>query len=285
MNHEPPTNEGPDRDEREIAALYRRLAKAEPDAALDARVLAEARRVSTSSRPSRSPRWLVGLGTAAVLVLAAGVTWHLNPLREAAHQQKSRMSAPSEEMRTQADSLDEPAPSPSGAATMERKRVAHSDISTAAENRAPRADTASPTAASAARDEKKPEVREALAAPAAGNAERAADSMTAAKAKTDHASPVAPAALTQPAPAPASPPPQTLKQSAASGMTDSAGRIAGPKPTAQALVDAARKALATGDRGTARKLVHTLRRDYPKFALPADLTPLAPAADKKGHHR
>jgi hypothetical protein len=47
----PPSDEDLAREERELAALYRRLPKAEPDAALDARVLADADRAV--ARPAR----------------------------------------------------------------------------------------------------------------------------------------------------------------------------------------------------------------------------------------
>lgn len=64
--------------ERELAALYARLPKAEPDAALDAAVLAQADRAVPARRRAR---WPVALGSAAVLVLAAGLAWQLRDSR------------------------------------------------------------------------------------------------------------------------------------------------------------------------------------------------------------
>lgn len=67
--------------EAELRALYGKLPQKEPGPALDAAVLrAAAQAVSASdTRPgkTRAPRWLIGLGSAATLVLAAGLAWHM----------------------------------------------------------------------------------------------------------------------------------------------------------------------------------------------------------------
>ncbi|MBO9663457.1 hypothetical protein [Dokdonella sp.] len=68
----------------EFGALYRRLPRAEPPRRLDRSVLAEAARAVHGTRPRRQ-RWLVGFGSAAGLVLAAGVAWHVG--HEALRQQ------------------------------------------------------------------------------------------------------------------------------------------------------------------------------------------------------
>lgn len=70
----PPPSDDDLPDEQALAALYARLPRAEPDPALDAAVLAAAARATP---PRRRPRWPVALGSAAVLVLAAGVAWQL----------------------------------------------------------------------------------------------------------------------------------------------------------------------------------------------------------------
>jgi hypothetical protein len=64
-----------------IAALYRKLPRAEPDAKLDAAVLAMARRaVATTPRPRvRAPRWVPALSAAAVVALAAGIAFRVGP--------------------------------------------------------------------------------------------------------------------------------------------------------------------------------------------------------------
>lgn len=71
----PPADPTPDREERELAALYRQLPAAEPDPALDARILAHARRATR--RPRRYRGLVFGLAGMAGLVMAAGLTWHL----------------------------------------------------------------------------------------------------------------------------------------------------------------------------------------------------------------
>lgn len=73
-------------EESELARLYRRLPQSEPDAKLDAAVLGLARAAVEPQRVNalrhanqrhRRPWWLVGLSSAAGLVLAAGVAWQL----------------------------------------------------------------------------------------------------------------------------------------------------------------------------------------------------------------
>jgi hypothetical protein len=70
----PPPSDDDLPDERELAALYARLPRAEPGDALDAAVLAQAARVVPVRR---RPRWPVALGSAAVLILAVGVAWQV----------------------------------------------------------------------------------------------------------------------------------------------------------------------------------------------------------------
>ncbi len=78
MNTPTPPDAEPtlDRDERELAALYRHLPAVEPDAALDARILGQAEKALERRRP-RAYRLLAGFGGFATLVMAAGLTWHI----------------------------------------------------------------------------------------------------------------------------------------------------------------------------------------------------------------
>jgi len=64
-----------------IAALYRKLPRPEPDAKLDASVLAMARRAAaTAPRPrAHTPRWIPALSAAAVVALAAGIAFRTGP--------------------------------------------------------------------------------------------------------------------------------------------------------------------------------------------------------------
>jgi hypothetical protein len=70
----------------ELARLYRRLPQSEPDARLDAAVLSLARAAVEPQRVNalrhanvrhRRPLWLVGLSSAAGVVLAAGIAWQM----------------------------------------------------------------------------------------------------------------------------------------------------------------------------------------------------------------
>lgn len=60
-----------------VGALYRKLARYEPPRRLDRAVLGEAARAVHSGKPPRRQRWLVGVGSAAGLVLAAGIAWRI----------------------------------------------------------------------------------------------------------------------------------------------------------------------------------------------------------------
>lgn len=68
--------------EAELKALYDRLPSHEPGPALDAAVLRAAAEAVASDTPQRHSRrhWPVALGTAATLVLAAGLAWHMRKL-------------------------------------------------------------------------------------------------------------------------------------------------------------------------------------------------------------
>lgn len=60
----------------EWGTLYRKLSRVEPPRRLDRNVLGEAARAVHGHVP-RKQRWLVGIGSAAGIVLAAGIAWHV----------------------------------------------------------------------------------------------------------------------------------------------------------------------------------------------------------------
>ena len=64
-----------------VAALYRKLPRAEPDAKLDAAVQAMARRAQTAAPRvrARTSRWVPALSAAAVVTLAAGIAFRIGP--------------------------------------------------------------------------------------------------------------------------------------------------------------------------------------------------------------
>lgn len=61
----------------EYGAIYRRLGRPEPPRRLDRVVLAQAARAVHGERAPRAQRWMLGLGSAAGLVLAAGIAWQV----------------------------------------------------------------------------------------------------------------------------------------------------------------------------------------------------------------
>lgn len=65
-----------DDDAGRIGAAYRKLSKMDPPRRLDRNVLAEASR-AVHGRP-RASRWLLGIGTAAGVLLAGGIAWRVN---------------------------------------------------------------------------------------------------------------------------------------------------------------------------------------------------------------
>jgi len=67
-----------DADRGEYGALYQRLSRTEPPRRIDRAVLGEASRaIRGNHRPARAQRWLIGLGSAAGVVLAAGIAWQV----------------------------------------------------------------------------------------------------------------------------------------------------------------------------------------------------------------
>ena len=72
-----------DADRGEFAGVYDRLSRAEPPRRLDRAILAEASRVALGAPAPRTHRWMLGLGSAAGLVLAAGIAWQVGQQRDA----------------------------------------------------------------------------------------------------------------------------------------------------------------------------------------------------------
>jgi hypothetical protein len=95
-------------EETELSALYRNLPAAEPDEKLDAAVLAMAHRainphLAATSRvdrraPARPKPWMFALGSAAGVVLAAGIAWQLrSTIQQNGEESLQRATAPATE--------------------------------------------------------------------------------------------------------------------------------------------------------------------------------------------
>lgn len=86
----------------DLAALYRRLPRPEPPRRLDRSVLGEAARAVRGYTPRRQ-RWLLGVGSAAGIVLAAGIAWHVgqDAVRREAQGEMPVQSAPATPPRNQ----------------------------------------------------------------------------------------------------------------------------------------------------------------------------------------
>lgn len=231
-------------EESELARLYRRLPQAEPDAKLDAAVLNLARAAVEPQRvnalrhaKSRHPRpwWLVGLSSAAGVVLAAGIAWQMRHGFDG-HPAANLTPAPQ-----------------SRAAQSGRDVIPISAITPAAEAEAPAAPAAPPAPPPPALSDSQPGAAAAAKPqpPAQRLAKSSAPPRDADKAKTEAArdagpvTPIAAEPLPAPAPAAAPAPVQASKadmqaESAAAdsrsnelaARSDKGGTAAAPKPFA-----------------------------------------------------
>ena len=92
MNTPLPPQEPEKLPDEALASLYRKLPQAEPSPALNeavlraaAQALADESRHAPATAPMRHrPRWPIAWGSAAALVLAAGLAWHMREMPEAA---------------------------------------------------------------------------------------------------------------------------------------------------------------------------------------------------------
>lgn len=103
-----------DDDGGEFGAIYKRLSHPEPPSRLDRVVIANAARAVRGGRAPRAQRWLLGLGSAAGLVLAAGIAWQVGKQIESQEAQtspeRSHRSVISVEPITESTPLQKSAP-------------------------------------------------------------------------------------------------------------------------------------------------------------------------------
>lgn len=254
--------------ERELAALYARMPKAEPDAALDAAIL---RQAATAVRPAPSrryaPRWLLSAASAAVLVLAAGLVW--------------RMQALPPELPVTASPATEPAPDSHRATARSRAEEAKPTPG--------HSDDAAPSTAAAA-EAQPPPPPSARVLDARKQAKRASSERAIATPPPPPLPPLPPPPQAKPA-APAPPaqaadivstnvagqavePPSSDNEPRSKTSNSEATNFAeqGDSPITQ--VANIRRLLREGYRNKAIQATETLHRDHPDFELPSDLAAL-----------
>jgi Meckel syndrome type 1 protein len=235
------TNRPDNDDERELAALYRSLPRAEPDAKLDAAVLAEAARAATPVT-RRMPRWPIAFATAATVVLAAGLAWHMRQKPPSAPMPASAPApAPAPQADAEAEASRAPAPMPPQKIVRAKQISVPPPPHAVARRRAEVALMSAPAPA--------PSLAPAPAFPPAPPA------------------PPVPSAPAEP-PIPASPGvPDPAQAAVASDVVG--GMRAADSPGRR--VDDIRRRLREGDRDGAMRALAELRKDYPQYRLPDDL--------------
>ncbi len=279
-------------DDSRLAALYRKLPRPEPDAALDAAVLAMARRAAAAPAPRPAPRrrhWLPLLGAAATVALAVGIAYRLAPqlgnqrgvpASSGASDAARREEAQAPAATTQAAPPARPAPPAAVTPPVETDRRQLQKVENAAAPApAPFPGATDATAAAA----------KAPAPAAAGRvaANREAEMKKSAAAVSESAA--APASMSAPAQAAAAPAEPALRVGTPAGNAFEA-----PKPAKDRAQDHAYSAavlrnsrlypeswiaeiqrlLRAGRREEARQNLELFRSKYPDYRLPEDLRDL-----------
>ena len=265
-------------DDSRLAALYRKLPHPEPDAALDARVRAQARQAlresgdapktqTRSAAQTRMRRWLPAFGMAATLVLVAGLAWRLMPPQTSPTDEAAPIAGTAAPVAAQGERNAPPpttTPAPPSPSAPSQVPAAMPDHAALYRHKLHRADNAKPESAGAA-DETMTDSRSAAtgAPPAAPKA--AAPAFAAPPASAGSALPPRsagqPGAKSAPPPAgtsnPPPPPPPTPEATMDAETTPPASVAAAtpapaPRETANANHPAA-AALASADRASARE--------------------------------
>lgn len=288
--------------EAELKALYDRLPSHEPGPALDAAVLraaAEAAASDVSPRHTRR-RWPVALSTAATLVLAAGLAWHMRKL-PADMPAASPASAPADVAPARANldaartsqaagKLADAAAQRAQTTAMQARRSESARQSAAVANQATVAEDKRAYAPPALKAQSRPApssapaangiaarrpatpFAQALAPSSAEQADRAAPLRETASAAP--APPAPPAEMMQAAPAPqAESAPMALPADAAALMQNLRGAEPGETmtPAMAAELQAIRLLYAHGDTTAARARLDAFHREHPHVVLPPDL--------------
>ncbi|HVI54886.1 MAG TPA: hypothetical protein VM621_07525 [Luteibacter sp.] len=260
----PPPSDDDLPDEREFAALYARLPKAEPDASLDATVLAAARAMPVSRRP----RWPVAFASAAVLVLAVGVAWQVREGQPGPSQQDVNGIA-AEAAPTTAKSAPSKGAAMPGVGAAPSRGAAMPDVGAASaampSSRAPvrrLTPTASPKLTAPAAAPAPVQAPIPAPAPPVGPPDAAEADASAAL------SPAPPFERARPGPS------GMLRQKVAAPVSADAAVPASLAPDDR--VGEIRRLLGRGERAQAIRELEDLRRRYPRYDLPQDLRDLTP---------
>ena len=290
MNTHRPDDEASLPGEDELGALYRKLPRKEPGPALDAAVLRAAATAVRDQQPAAAalrrarPRWPIALGSAAILVLAAGLGWRMRDMPASVPavqpdavtvQQASTPAAAAAPAAPQVQGYAQNAlPPPPAQPAPEPERMIAAKVRPAADSamakraapvegarlqapvtnapgapvaEAPLADQAAPAAAAGER-------RSYAAKPAQRTLEQPRAEASVAANETLQASP---AVMAAPAVAPAPAP--------------SADTARNPNDTPAQELDKIRRLLATQRRDEARQRLADFHRDHPDYPLPDDL--------------
>jgi hypothetical protein len=280
--------------EAELKASYARLPQAEPDPALDAAIRrAAAQAVRENASPARRPRWPIALGTAATLVLAAGLAWRMReaPAPSAAAPSPAVLADDARRAReTARDEAAEPAvrvehasamtSAPTGAAVpkslplryMPRKPM----VSMPAASKHPAATPEADRAGSAlpAIDRTTPaatnatEALEAPAPPAPPAPPPVEEMATQSAPQAVGAAQPAPAPLAAPTPSAA---PADLPAAKIAPGTITAGQLFSMNAAAAKEFDAIRALYAKGENTAAHRRLEAFHRKHPDWPLPDDL--------------
>ncbi|KRE99546.1 hypothetical protein ASG87_14225 [Frateuria sp. Soil773] len=278
--------------ETELAALYRRLPQQEPGPALDAAVLRAAAQAVAAQAPAtrrRRPRWPIALGSAATLLLAAGLGWHMRDLPSSVQPaavapatgtgESARPiaaapppAAPAVAEEAAAPALPEPGKAPPPAMRSMAAPAPAQELAAAKRTAAATESSASRT--SGRRRAPLPEVQ---AQPQAGTAMfRAAD--TAASGIPAQAAAGAPAAQAHLEQAPSAdrvvPVPAMIAPPAPPAPAPASTATVPPPTTGDAPaqeLDTIRRLFAQGRADEARKRLEAFHRAHPQWELPAEL--------------
>ncbi len=259
----------------ELGRLYRRLPRTEPPRRLDRAILAEAVRAVRGADTRRRPRqrWLLGLGSVAGVVLAAGIAWQVQRERAPAPAPVSQPVAPPGVITVEpiVPPPAEPVPvPPAPAASSAQSAAAPARPAAPARQASPQRAATDPVTV---RAERKLEPEPAAAPlPPAETQSKAERADTAADAEPLAERAAAPAAREEAA--------------AEKAARTRAGNVASPAPiTSTELrrnmrlppdrwLDEIRRLRREGQHHWASENLRLFRRVHPRRAIPADLQPL-----------